>query len=260
MAQALVPLKDLVAAKTRLSGLLCPSERRALAQAMVEDVLLTLASHPRLTRVTLVSDDPGAGLLAYKYGIESLDESLLEGRGLNPVLESACERIMPGGDEPLLVLHGDIPTLTHADIDAVLVKHAVRDTLVIGCDRHGVGTNLLAFTRLSKPRFAFGQNSCAAHEQSALKLGITASIMHRAGFALDVDLPEDIARLLEVLDAVNAPRPRRCCWEPNWDADWRYSCKAWNTLSRPRPRTQDNENDRLARVAAKVSRRRYALR
>ena len=39
MAQALLPLKDLVQAKTRLGGLLRPSERRALAQAMAEDVL-----------------------------------------------------------------------------------------------------------------------------------------------------------------------------------------------------------------------------
>ena len=37
--QALVPLKDLVEAKSRLSGLLRPTERRSLAQAMVEDVL-----------------------------------------------------------------------------------------------------------------------------------------------------------------------------------------------------------------------------
>ena len=42
MAQALVPLKDLVQAKSRLSGLLRPSERRALAQAMAEDVLAVL--------------------------------------------------------------------------------------------------------------------------------------------------------------------------------------------------------------------------
>ena len=45
MAQALVPLKDLVAAKSRLSGVLSPAERRSLAQAMVEDVL-ALSSAP----------------------------------------------------------------------------------------------------------------------------------------------------------------------------------------------------------------------
>ena len=70
MAHALVPLKDLVTAKTRLSGLLRPAERRALAQAMVEDVLTTLVEHRQIERVTLVSDDPGAGLLACKYDID----------------------------------------------------------------------------------------------------------------------------------------------------------------------------------------------
>ena len=44
MAQALVPLKDLVLAKTRLSGVLTSVERRALAQAMVEDVLDVLSN------------------------------------------------------------------------------------------------------------------------------------------------------------------------------------------------------------------------
>ena len=36
MTQVLLPLKDLVKAKSRLSGLLSPSERRALAQAKSE--------------------------------------------------------------------------------------------------------------------------------------------------------------------------------------------------------------------------------
>lgn len=206
MAQALVPLKDLVTAKTRLSGLLCPSERRALAQAMVEDVLHTLASHPKLTRVTLVSDDPGANLLACKYDIESLDESALGCRGLNPVLESACERVMVDEQGPLLVLHGDIPTLSHGDIDAVLAQQSQWGGLVIGCDRHGLGTNLLAFSRLSKPQFSFGPGSCLLHEQSAVRSGIKVSIVHRAGIALDIDQPEDIAELLKVLEDEKAPR------------------------------------------------------
>ena len=66
MAQALVPLKDLVQAKSRLAGLLRPSERRALAQAMAEDVLNVLANHVNVAGITLVSDDPGAGLPAVR--------------------------------------------------------------------------------------------------------------------------------------------------------------------------------------------------
>ena len=45
MLTALLPLKDLLLAKSRLAGLLHPSERCALTQAMAEDVLGVLASH-----------------------------------------------------------------------------------------------------------------------------------------------------------------------------------------------------------------------
>ncbi len=41
---ALLPLKDLVQAKTRLGGVLASHERRALAQAMAEDVLAALTA------------------------------------------------------------------------------------------------------------------------------------------------------------------------------------------------------------------------
>ena len=120
MAQALVPLKDLVQAKSRLAGLLRPSERRALAQAMVEDVLAVLSRHQDIERITLVSDDPGAGLLAGKYGIDCWQESSLGCSGLNAVVDQASERLLASADGILLVLHGDLPRLTAADISAVL--------------------------------------------------------------------------------------------------------------------------------------------
>ena len=102
MAQALVPLKDLVRAKTRLAGLLGPSERRGLAQAMVEDVLTVLAGHPDLQRVTLVSDDPASAMIAQTYGIDHLEEAALAASGLNPVIEAATDRLIGSAAEPMM--------------------------------------------------------------------------------------------------------------------------------------------------------------
>ena len=98
MAQALIPLKDLVAAKTRLSGLLTSSERRSLAQAMVEDVLACLQAHPGIEGVTVVSDDPSAPHLAAGHGASYLDERSLDCQGLNPVLTAALECIPTAAD------------------------------------------------------------------------------------------------------------------------------------------------------------------
>jgi 2-phospho-L-lactate guanylyltransferase len=200
MAQALVPLKDLVKAKSRLGGLLHASERRALVQAMVEDVLYTLCAHPAIERVTLVSDDPGAHLLASRYGTFYWTERELGCSGLNPVIAAASERLLREGPEPLLVLHGDLPLLSARDIDAVLACEAQLQGLVIGTDRAGTGTNLLALGRNSVPKFAFGANSCALHQEAARQGGFPVQVLSLPGLALDVDDPGDLAELLAALE------------------------------------------------------------
>jgi len=204
MALALVPLKDLVQAKTRLAGLLRPSERRALAQAMVQDVLTVLTEHPEIERVTLVSDDPGANLLASNYGVDCWSEHSLGARGLNVVIERASARLLALVDEPLLVLHGDLPLLTTASISRALACQRASKGLVVGCDRHGTGTNLLAFNRTSVPQFCFGVDSCARHLASARSNGVPAQVLQEPGIALDVDEPDDLAVFMSSPDTAGS--------------------------------------------------------
>jgi 2-phospho-L-lactate guanylyltransferase len=208
MAQALVPLKDLVQAKSRLSGLLRPSERRALAQAMVEDVLSVLSSHPEIDRVTLVSDDPGADLLANKYAIEYLAESTLDCCGLNAVVQLVSTRLLVDSDDTLVVLHGDLPLLTTADISDVLHCQRQLGGLVIGCDQRGVGTNLLAFSSDCTPQFHFGVDSCASHLASARGAGVPVQVLRRLGIGLDVDEPRDLQAVMVALDGDGAGNTR----------------------------------------------------
>ncbi len=201
MAQALVPLKDMVQAKSRLSGLLCPSERWALAQAMAEDVLGVLSRHAAIAQITLVSDDPGAGLLAQKYGAQCWSEASLAARGLNALVQSASARLLAGGDEPLLVLHADLPLLTGDDISAVLASQRQLQGLIIGCDRQGRGTNLLAFNAASMPQFCFGHDSCARHRASAASAGVAVQILQRFGIGVDVDEAPDLHCVMQRLQA-----------------------------------------------------------
>ena len=200
MAHALVPLKDLVQAKTRLAGLLAPSERRALAQAMLEDVLVLLAGHPEIEGITLVSDDPSAHLLAGQYGARHWPERELGCRGLNEVVGLASARLQAEGAAALLVLHADLPLLGTADVAAVLATQREIDGLAIGCDRHGAGTNVLAYAADRVPRFCFGPDSCAGHFAAARADGIPAAVLRRPGIGLDIDEPQDLAFLLAQLD------------------------------------------------------------
>ncbi len=207
MAKALLPLKDLVQAKSRLAGLLTPSERRALAQAMVEDVLSVLAVHPRISEVTLVSDDPAAGLLASQYGICHWPESGLGCRGLNAVLAAASARLLADSGEALLVLHADLPLLSTEEVSAVLDRQCELGGLVVGCDRDGAGTNLLAFDPAGVPAFCFGQDSCRKHVMAAREAGLNTAVMRLPGVALDIDRPRDLAALLAAAELPRTGRP-----------------------------------------------------
>lgn len=200
MARALLPLKNLATAKSRLAGLLRPSERRALAQAMAEDVLGALARVPPITEVILLSDDPCAPLLAERYGARCWPEQQAGGRGLNGLLEAATARLLARDDAPVLVLHADLPLLQPADLAGALVERRPGE-LVVGCDRHGGGTNLLVFDAASRPRFCFGPDSCRRHLDQARAAGVAARLLRREGIALDVDQPADLALLLERLPA-----------------------------------------------------------
>ncbi len=202
MARAILPLKDLVEAKSRLSGLLRPAERRSLAQAMVEDVLSTLVNHPQISAVTLVSDDPSSALLANNYGIEHMPEAALGCRGLNPVITKTSRLLAERDDQSIVVLHGDLPCLNGDDISAALKVLQENNGLVIGCDRHGVGTNLLAFNTMNLPEFAFGVGSCASHRAWAELEGVPVHILHREGIGLDIDEPQDLSILLSCLVGV----------------------------------------------------------
>ena len=202
MVQALVPLKDLVQAKTRLAGVLRPSERRALAQAMVEDVLGVLAAHHEIDGIVLVSDDPGAHLLADRYGARYWPEAEFRCRGLNPLVTGAVNRLLDENQQHIVVLHGDLPLLCDADISEILFRQREGGGLVIGCDRAGTGTNMLAFDRQSVPEFCFGEDSCRKHLAAAASRGIPARVLRREGAGFDVDDPADLAALLPRLSRI----------------------------------------------------------
>ncbi len=201
MAWALLPLKDLVRAKGRLSGLLAPHERRALAQAMVEDALGVLAAHSRLEGVLLVSDDPGAELLARKYTLACISERTLQCEGLNGAVQAATTYLLRehrAGD--IMVLHGDIPLLQDRDISELLDNYESPEVdLVIAPDLAGSGTNVMLFEAARAPGFSYGVGSCQAHQALARAAGLRVAVVDNPRLGLDVDSPADLLALYHAL-------------------------------------------------------------
>lgn len=202
MIWALLPVKDLVRAKSRLAGVLAPHERRALAQAMAEDVLTALTDSEQLAGVLMVSDDPGAELLAHRYGVELIEEAGLGCHGLNPVIAAGCARLVGKGASAIMVVHSDLPLLTPADVTALNTVFEQADVdRVLSPDRARGGTNIFLFDSARLPAFHYGPGSCEAHVSAARAEGRQLRIESRARVALDIDEPADLLELLTRLES-----------------------------------------------------------
>ena len=189
----LVPVKDQVLAKGRLSGVLAPNERRLLNQAMLEDVLSVVSEHRRIAKTVLVSDDPVAALLADKYAAESFSVRGADARDLNGSLRAACKQLAERGVDDILIVHGDLPMLQGTDLDALIEQSlSVRVDVVLGPDSRNDGTNALLFANSAFPALHYGPGSFARHKAMAQRCGLDYAVVRRPGVARDVDTASDL--------------------------------------------------------------------
>jgi 2-phospho-L-lactate guanylyltransferase len=193
MRYALVPVKDLTQAKVRLSPLLSPGQRYALAVAMLDDVLASLQQASALDRIALVTTDEHALALAAQWGFEVVDEG--SGRGETGAVELAVKVCRERGASSLAVIPGDVPLLTAADVDCVM-QHGPQYDVVIAPSWDSRGTNAILLRPPDALQLRFGSWSFFPHVKQAKHKGLSYKVVRLPRVAMDVDTPEDLVRLV----------------------------------------------------------------
>src|ERR1700736_5240516 len=125
----LVPVKNLSSAKQRLAYVLDQPARAALAQAMLHDVLATLAEWPRHPQVAVVSGDPFAVQLAQLYGFEVIPDPANPGE--TGAIEMATRLCEARGVESTLVITADIPLIQAWELDEILAQAPKEGTVLV---------------------------------------------------------------------------------------------------------------------------------
>lgn len=185
-----LPVKSLGLAKSRLSPLLSPLERGALALAMYEDVL-----------------DETLALDGWETWVVSSDESVLEialGRSAHGIVEegtalrSAIRQIEAEAaarqSEALAILHADTPLVTSDALRAAL--HTL-GPVVIAPSADERGTNLLLRRPPGIIPSRFGPDSFRRHLETAAERGLPTAVVERDELSFDLDEPGDILTVLE---------------------------------------------------------------
>ena len=189
----LVPVKTLDNAKERLSPVLSPSERRALAEAMLQDVLAAVAEVNHHTRVGVVTSDPFAVALAQGHGFTLIPDpaNLSE----SDAIAHATKQCLASGEDSTMVIPGDIPLLQPEDLERVLaVAPAQGSVLVPGWD--GRGSNAVFRRPANLFPLRFGNDSFPPHLRAAQATGQPCIVLRLPRIGLDVDNPADLAQLL----------------------------------------------------------------
>ena len=179
---AIVPVKGLNGAKTRLVPLLSPDERAELVREMLAAVLTACAEAKSVSNTLVVTPEPELA----PDGVEVLLDA---GEGHAAALASALNdrRAANGG----LVVMADCPFATGRSLDR-LVEAAAPVALVPALDG---GLNALALSSPSLFEPVFGVPAAAMRTiERARAAGLEPALVDEPGLAFDVDRPFDLKR------------------------------------------------------------------
>ena len=180
---AIVPVKSLNGAKTRLVPILSPDERAELVRGMLAAVLTACAESESVMSTLVVTPEPELA----PVGIEVLLDS---GDGHAAAVASAlADRRAANG---ALVVMADCPLATGGSLDC-LARAAAPVALVPALDG---GLNALALSSPSLFEPVFGVPDAALRTVERARLaGIEPAVVDEPLLAFDVDRPSDLKRL-----------------------------------------------------------------
>ena len=194
----LVPIKNLADAKQRLSSILSPQERLALARAMCADVLHTLADWPNHPPVAVVTSDPFARDLASRLSFETIGD---DNSGETDAIEMATAVCKAGGARSTLVIPADVPLIESSELQQIVdcaaqtENFAMTGGAVLVPDAAGRGTNAVWRSPADLFPLRFGNDSFVPHRAAAQATGLPCAVLELPGIACDVDRPGDLYAL-----------------------------------------------------------------
>lgn len=198
---AIIPVKPLNRAKSRLSDVLTPEERQRLAERMLRHMLEVIQAVPQIIGTLVISRDNKVLAIAREYNALTVQES--GSPELNKALTRATQVVSSWRADSVIVLPADLPLIQPDDIIQMISKGQQGVSVVIATDQHCDGTNALFIRPPGVIPYAFGVQSFDVHCEMARAAGINLYVYESERVALDIDLPEDLEIYRQIADDPN---------------------------------------------------------
>jgi 2-phospho-L-lactate guanylyltransferase len=187
-----VLVKDFDSAKQRLGPALDPRSRRILARRNAERAIRAAsAGDQRL----VVAGSHEVAAMAKRLGAQVVLEARQEGQ--NVAAKRGIARAIHGGAGAVLLLSSDLPLVTAKSVRGLLqVAAHIETPAVVAVPAVGRGgTNALYLRPPDAITLHFGADSLESFRREAESKGVNFVIHHSDAMAIDLDEPDDLARV-----------------------------------------------------------------
>ena len=187
---ALVPLKRLDYAKTRLASVLDPPTRVRVMRALLDHTLEQVKAAPSIGTVTLVSSALEAASIAAEHGVAHFDDRALP---WNDALAAAIDEAV--ATDAVAIVSADVPLLTTDEVEQFVGALSEQGAVIARAT--DAGTNGVAMRPAGAMPTTFGvRGSAARHAELAGQAGLTPVIVDIEGLAHDLDTAADLEEVL----------------------------------------------------------------
>ncbi len=192
---AIIPVKTLSHAKTRLSKTLTSKERRELNLIVLRHVVKTVKSSECVDRVVVVSPDPEVLSICRAQGAVGLEEE--RNQGVNAAVAKGVDYCISEGGSTSLVIPSDLPCITSSDLKKISGLAMEGEVVAITPSMRLDGTNMLLRKPPSAIKTSYDKDSFITHVSEASRLGVRLILYLSNTIMLDLDTEADLALFME---------------------------------------------------------------
>ena len=184
---AIIPMKALHLAKSRLANRLTPQQRACLSLNMLKTVVKAALESP-MSRVWVVGGGSTVDTTASHLGAQWFDDLGLDlNRALRHYFQvAAASELVP------LYLPTDLPFLTSEDVSRLVDVSDFGQKLTLSPAHRDGGTNAILVPLGCPLRPELGVGSFKRHQDQAKALKVPVSTCDPRGLKFDLDTPDDL--------------------------------------------------------------------
>ena len=189
---AIIPVKSLAFAKSRLSNRLNSEQRIALSLNLLKNVL-EVVTNSSLDEVVVLGHDHEVASMAEAWGVDFVEDG---GGGLNHELKAVFD-CLSRENKSCIYIAADLPLLHVDDIEKMISISNHCEIITICPSERDDGTNGLLVPAGSLLRPSLGKSSYSMHKYLAELLNSEYVVCRSDGWGIDLDVSSDLDRILE---------------------------------------------------------------